>query len=83
MFRTKTFPGASGGQLCYAFEPDESTIGFVANFVGEDLLAFASDYNHSDSKFPHTVRSITSREDIAPALLAKIMGENAARLYGL
>jgi hypothetical protein len=72
-----------GGQLFYAFEPDESTVGFVASFVGEDQLIFASDYNHSDSKFPHTVKSVTGREDIPPSLMAKIMGENAARLYNL
>lgn len=72
-----------GEQLYYAFEPDESTVGFVAGFVGDDRLIFASDYNHSDSKFPHTVSGITRREDIPPALMAKIMGENAARLYGL
>jgi len=72
-----------GGQLYYSFEPDEGTIGFVANFVGADQLIFASDYNHSDSRFPHTVRSVTGREDIAPAVMAKIMGENAARLYGI
>jgi uncharacterized protein len=72
-----------GEQLYYSFEPDERTIGFVANFVGEDRLVFASDYNHSDSKFPHTVESVTRREDIPPELMAKIMGENAARLYTL
>jgi len=71
------------GNLYYAFEPDESTVGFVANFVGADLLVFASDYNHSDSKFPDTVKSVTSREDIPPAVMTKIMGENAARLYGI
>ncbi|MGH7768942.1 MAG: amidohydrolase family protein, partial [Candidatus Binatia bacterium] len=46
-------------------------------------LVFASDYNHSDSKFPDTVKSITRRDEIAPALMAKIMGGNAARLYNL
>jgi uncharacterized protein len=72
-----------GGQLYYAFEPDESTVGLVANYVGAEHLVFASDYNHSDSKFPDTVKSIVGREDIAPSLMAKIMGENAARLYHL
>jgi predicted TIM-barrel fold metal-dependent hydrolase len=72
-----------GGKLYYSFEPDESTIPFVANYVGEDVLIFASDYNHSDSKFPDTVKSIVRREEIAPALMVKIMGGNAARLYGI
>lgn len=68
-------------RLYYAFEPDERTLPFVAGFVGEDRLIFASDYNHSDSKFPETVKSVLERKDIAPDLMAKVMGGNAARLY--
>ena len=70
-------------QVYYAFEPDERTLPFVANFVGDERLVFASDYNHSDSKFPHTVKTVTQREDIDPRTMEKIMGENAARLYGI
>lgn len=43
----------------YAFEPDEKTLGFVADFVGEERLIFASDYNLSDSKCSDTVKSVT------------------------
>ena len=43
----------------YAFEPDEKTLGFVVDFVGEERLIFASDYNHSDSKCLDTVQSVT------------------------
>ncbi|MGH7771252.1 MAG: amidohydrolase family protein [Candidatus Binatia bacterium] len=70
-------------QVYYAFEPDERTLPFVANFVGDERLVFASDYNHSDSKFPHTVKTVTQREDIGPRTMEKIMGGNAARLYGI
>jgi len=70
-------------RLFYAFEIDERTIPFVADFVGADRLVFASDYNHSDSKFPNTVKSVLDRDDLSEDLRAKIMGENAARLYGI
>jgi len=70
------------GQLYYAFEPDEKTLGFVIDFVGSERLVFCSDYNHSDGKFPDAVKSVTQRGDIAPETMAKIMGENACRLYG-
>lgn len=70
-------------QMFYAFEPDEKTLSFAIDFVGEDRLLFASDYNHSDSKFPETVQTVTERKDISPGSMAKIMGENAARLYGI
>jgi predicted TIM-barrel fold metal-dependent hydrolase len=56
---------------------------YVADFVGADRLVFATDYNHSDSKFPHTVEEVMERGDISESLKTKIMGENAARLYNL
>jgi len=46
-------------------------------------LVFATDYNHSDSKFPHTVEEVMERKDLSGALKTKIMGENAAKLYNL
>lgn len=71
------------GQMFYAFEMDEKTLPFVAGFVGAERLVFATDYNHSDSKFPHTVKEVMGRKDISEALKTKIMGENAAKLYNL
>ena len=70
-------------QVYYSFEPDEHTLTFVMNFVGEDRLVFASDYNHGDSKFPHTVASVTERNDLSTSQLRKLMHDNAARLYNL
>jgi predicted TIM-barrel fold metal-dependent hydrolase len=70
-------------QMFYAFEMDERMLPYVAEFVGADRLIFATDYNHSDSKFPHTVEEVIERTDISENLKAKIMGENAAKLYNL
>jgi predicted TIM-barrel fold metal-dependent hydrolase len=71
------------GQVYYSFEPDEQTLPFIMEFVGEDRLVFASDYNHSDSKFPHTVEAVTRRQGLRERSLQKLMGENAAKLYGI
>lgn len=70
-------------QVYYAFEPDEKILPFVADYIGADRLIFASDYNHSDSKFPDTVKTVTERQDIPQSTMVKIMGENAAKLYSL
>jgi len=70
-------------QVYYSFEPDEQTLPFIMEFVGEDRLVFASDYNHGDSKFPHTVESVTKRKNLSESSLRKLMGENAARLYSI
>jgi predicted TIM-barrel fold metal-dependent hydrolase len=70
-------------QVYYSFEPDENTLNFVMDYVGEDRLVFASDYNHGDSKFPHTVESVTRRKNLDERQLRKLMCDNAARLYNL
>jgi predicted TIM-barrel fold metal-dependent hydrolase len=44
---------------------------------------YASDYPHWDSDFPHSTRPLRERTDLAPAVKARIMGENAARFYRL
>ena len=71
------------GQMFYAFEMEEKMLPYVADFVGAERLVFATDYNHSDSKFPHTVEEVMQRTDLNDGLKAKIMGENAAQLYNL
>ena len=70
-------------QVYYSFEPDEHTLNFVMDYVGEDRLVFASDYNHGDSKFPHTVESVTERKNLSASQLRKLMCDNAARLYNI
>ena len=70
-------------QVFYSFEPDEQTLPFVLDFVGHDRLVFASDYNHGDCKFPHTVSSMLERKDLPEGAMNRIMNENARRLYRL
>ncbi len=66
-----------------SFEPDERTLPFVMDFIGDDRLLFASDYNHSDCKFPPTVEAVTQRGEILESTLAKLMEKKASRLYSL
>lgn len=70
-------------QVYYSFDPDERTLSFTIGFVGAERLVFASDYNHVDCKFPHTVEAVKRQEEIPENVMPKIMGENAAKLYGL
>ena len=68
----------------FSFEPDETTLPYVMDFIGDDRLVFASDYNHGDCKFPNVVkRGAGPGTTIAAGSLPKIMGENARRLYNL
>jgi len=56
---------------------------YVAEFVGADRLVFATDYNHSDSKCPHTLEEVMGRKDLSDELKTIIMGDNAVKLYSL
>lgn len=73
-------------QAWISFDPDESTLPFTARspLVGADRIVWASDFPHPDAKFPGTTKML--REAVAELTVeeqAKIVGRNAADLYGL
>jgi predicted TIM-barrel fold metal-dependent hydrolase len=51
------------------------------DWIGEDQIVFASDYPHSDSSWPESVRIMRARPDISDTAKRKILSENALRLY--
>jgi hypothetical protein len=70
------------GNWFYAAEPEESTLPYVAERVGENVLLFASDYPHWDGGFPYMVSTVKERKDISEGLRQKFLCESAKRLYG-
>ena len=70
-------------QCYYSIEPDERTVSFVCDFVGEERIVWASDYNHGDCKFPRTVEPVLENEELSPSRKRRLLGENAMRLYDL
>jgi predicted TIM-barrel fold metal-dependent hydrolase len=70
------------GRAYYACEPEEKTIPYVAKWIGEDQLLYASDYPHWDSEWPETVSTLLERDDLTLILKRKILSENALRFYG-
>lgn len=51
--------------------------------TGNDCLLWGNDYPHDEGTFPNSRKVIDSMRDVLEAdSLAKILGENAARLYG-
>ena len=65
-----------------SFDPGERTMGAMADLAGEDNLIWASDFPHSDAKYPGVVDELMERvEDLTPERQRKIVGANAARLY--
>ncbi len=70
-------------QCFISADPDEEIIPGLVQALGDDTIVFATDYPHSDSIFPGVVAALRDRDDLTEETKAKILGENAARLYGL
>ena len=70
------------GNWFFAMEPEEETLPYVIERIGDDKILFASDYPHWDGIFPHVVSTIRGRKDISEQSKAKVLGENAKRFYG-
>jgi predicted TIM-barrel fold metal-dependent hydrolase len=72
------------GQCFFSFECEEPMLEPYVQHLGADSLVFSSDYPHWDCDFPGTVE--TTRQTAKPLgddVLGRILGTNAARLYGL
>jgi predicted TIM-barrel fold metal-dependent hydrolase len=67
-----------------SFDPGERTMGAMADLAGEDNLIWASDFPHSDAKYPGVVDELLEHvEDLPAERQRKIVGGNAARIYGI
>jgi predicted TIM-barrel fold metal-dependent hydrolase len=67
-----------------SFDPGERTMGALVRFAGAGNVIWASDFPHSDAKYPGVVDELRAHTaDMAPAAQAALFGENALRLYGL
>ncbi len=65
-----------------SFDPGERTMGAMADLAGEDNLVWASDFPHSDAKYPGVVDELMEHvEDLTAERQRKIVGaERGARL---
>jgi len=71
-------------QVTVSFDPGEHTMGALARFIGEDNMIWASDFPHSDAKYPGVVAELREHtEDMAPKARAKLLGLNSLALYGV
>lgn len=67
-----------------SFDPGERTMGAMAELAGEDNLIWASDFPHSDARYPGVVDELMESVAAMPAERArKLIGANAARIYGI
>ncbi|HVA84097.1 MAG TPA: amidohydrolase family protein [Candidatus Binataceae bacterium] len=83
--RIKLKPSEYFRRQCFcSCEPDDVALKTVAALDAGDFLMWASDYPHYDCEFPGAVRELREHcAALGPETQRKIMGENAARCYGL
>jgi predicted TIM-barrel fold metal-dependent hydrolase len=70
------------GNIYFACEGDELSLPQVVEILGEDHLMTSVDMPH-DEALDDSINNIQARADLSESLKAKILGENAARFYGL
>ncbi len=71
------------GRVYVSCEPEERTLTYVAEWLGEDNILFPSDYPHWDCSFPNSVTELTERDDVSEQFKRKIFFDNPNRFYGL
>jgi predicted TIM-barrel fold metal-dependent hydrolase len=72
------------GQCYFSFEAEEPLLTTCVEQLGDNWLIYASDYPHWDSDFPGTVEEVRRlTASLGDDVTAKLLGANAARLYGL
>lgn len=73
-FRRQVFVSAEGA---------ERLLPFTIAAIGDDNICFSTDYPHPDHPFEGCVDGIRTMEGLSETSKRKILGENAARLFGL
>jgi predicted TIM-barrel fold metal-dependent hydrolase len=70
-------------QVFVAAEGDERLLPFTVNAIGDDNICFSTDYPHPDHPFDGVVAGLKNMAGLSEASKKKILGANAARLFGI
>jgi hypothetical protein len=73
----------AGGQIALTCEPEESSLPYVLNTMGEGLVMYASDYPHWDCEFPESVRMLAGIAGLTEQQKRRVLGRNAVEWFGL
>ncbi|MBV8739916.1 MAG: amidohydrolase family protein, partial [Alphaproteobacteria bacterium] len=59
----------------------EDMFNYVTQFLGDDVLMYASDYPHSECQFPNSVDNIIAWQSLKGETKKKLLWDNAARFF--
>ena len=57
-------------------------IDLVNRYMGDGILMWASDYPHSESRFPETVNQFLGWKSVPESVVPKLLWDNAVRFFG-
>ncbi len=69
-------------QCHISVDPDERTLPFTVDLVGEDRVVWASDFPHFDAVFPGAVAEVRE-QPLSEDAMRKVLGDNAVRIHKL
>ena len=73
---------SSGRYFCsIEHQEGEDMFTTVAQFLGDGVLMYASDYPHSECQFPESIDNILAWKTLKPDTRTKLLWDNAARFY--
>lgn len=64
-------------------EGEEQGLAAAVGLVGEDKIMLATDYPHWDMEYGRTVKAILGRQDMTQSAKEKVLGLNAAKVFGI
>ena len=70
----------TNGRYFHGIDTWERSLEFVTEFLGEDVLLFATDWPHGDTAWPSAVDQVVEWPRLTENAKRKILGENAQRL---
>jgi predicted TIM-barrel fold metal-dependent hydrolase len=74
----------TSGRIYFHCEADEEILPYAAEYLGDEVLLYASDYPHlAPAKVFRTLAAFQQRTDLSERTKSRILGENARRLYKL
>ena len=81
----KTAPSEILARQCFvSVEGDERSLPPLVELIGADVLFWASDFPHFDGHFPGAVtEAVEGLAALPESVTRKILGENAARMFGV
>jgi hypothetical protein len=75
----------AAGNIVVTCEPDEKSVPYVVEMLGDECIMFASDYPHWDGAWPHATSELLAHNEgrVSDGTLARVAGANARRFYAL